>query len=414
MLSTNAVNPSLEKKDYIRNNLLVGISLDGDQKTNDKNRVDKYNMGTYYNATTFLKESVGSEFGIATTITPLNQKVDEIYQHLYSLPNINAISMKFVRMYDGSECDFERFDIKNLIYHYELLCKNVIFELKKNNYKYLELLLRGDDFFGRYILKSFINGYLNYFRCDAGKNRIAIDEKADIYICSVLLKKGDYKIGNIYTGIDENEGKKYFQPTIFKSNICKKCWASYLCGGECYAVSYLKTHSFYKPYDKMCEIKKELIKLSISLVSTIANECTKAYAHFWQFTREIWQYHMTDCAIWATMAFLRYHGYSPSYKEISQCYKLGKHGILPSTVLEFIRRFRKNTKAYKIKSIEDFFMVQTPAISIQNKKQASSYQYFILNEIKDKSIFVSNINSQEPYEIDKQDFLSSYSDLVVF
>lgn len=111
MFSTNAVDLSAEKKEYINKNLVVGVSLDGDQKTNDISRVDNNNNGTYSKVRDFL-EFNNRTFGIAVTITPVNQNVDEIYNHIYGLPNVDAISMRFVRMYDDSKYDFCKFSYR--------------------------------------------------------------------------------------------------------------------------------------------------------------------------------------------------------------------------------------------------------------------------------------------------------------
>ena len=50
---------------------------------------------------------------------------------------------------------------------------------------------------------------------------------------------------------------------IVKIPECKDCWARYICGGECFAVSYIQNKSLNKPVSVMCRLKKHLAKLSI-------------------------------------------------------------------------------------------------------------------------------------------------------
>lgn len=413
MFSTNAVDLSAEKKEYINNNLVVGVSLDGDQKTNDISRVDKNNNGTYSKVRDFL-ESNNRTFGVAVTITPVNQNVDEIYNHVYGLPNVDAISMRFVRMYDNSKYDFENFDVNELINHYELLCKNLIKNLKAKNYEYIKVLLRGNDFLGRYISKLMLQGYVNYFRCDAGKNRISIDYKGDIFACSVLQGYDEYKIGNIYSGLNEMKIKNFLEPNIFQSNVCKECWASFLCGGECYAVSYFKMKQFNNPYKKKCNLKKGLIKLSIGFVETIKDECPESFEYLLSFVTETWNYHVTDSAIWASIKILNYYGFKPTYIEISSIIKVKEYGVLPSAVLNYIKTYKKKVKAYRLNNIFDFCAIETPAISIINKVSLLSYQYVIINNLDDNYVYIETINDVKLHKVNKKTYLLDYSDIVIF
>ena len=74
------------------------------------------------------------------------------------------------------------------------------------------------------------------------------------------------------------------QKRSYKIRYCKKCWARYTCGGECFAVGYENNGKIEKPTQSMCELKKYLIQLSIYFWTTlryehedIYNECLKKY-----------------------------------------------------------------------------------------------------------------------------------------
>ncbi len=118
--------------------IILGTSIDGDQITNDNNRVYANGKGTYADIVKGLKMFKNKKLGLAVTITPLNQDVDLIYDCLYHLPNVDCVSMKFIRCYDGSKYDFDSFDISYLISRYDRLCCNVLIELEKGNFEYLK------------------------------------------------------------------------------------------------------------------------------------------------------------------------------------------------------------------------------------------------------------------------------------
>lgn len=177
--------------------------------------------------------------------------------------------MKFIRCYDGSKYDFDNFDISYLISRYDRLCCNILVELEKGNFEYLEKLMKGGDYFGGLIYRNLFKGIYKIYRCDAGKSRIAVDNKGDIFACSVMNGNNDYRIGNIYNGINKENQSKFECVTIESVTQCKNCEIKSICGGECYVNAYLKNSDFYNPIDKMCKIKLELNKLSMSFIDKI-------------------------------------------------------------------------------------------------------------------------------------------------
>ena len=149
------------------------------------------------------------KLGLAVTVTPLNQNVDLIYDYLYHLPNVDCVSMKFIRCYDGSKYDFDNFDISYLISRYDRLCCNVLIELEKGNFEYLKKLLKGGDYFGGFIYGNLFKGTYKIYRCDAGKSRITVNNAGDIFACSVMYGNNDYRIGSIYSGINKESQSKF-------------------------------------------------------------------------------------------------------------------------------------------------------------------------------------------------------------
>ena len=252
MFCTNLTLLTPEIVEYLDNepSIILGTSIDGDQITNDNNRVYANGKGTYADIVKGLKMFKNKKLGLAVTITPLNQDVDLIYDYLYRLPNVDCVSMKFIRNFDGSKYDFDNFDISYLFSRYINLCKNIIKELCDGNFDYFEKLFKGGDYFGGIIYNNIVKSTYKIYRCDAGKSRITVDNKGDIFACSVMYGNECFKIGNIYTGIKEELQEKFEVVSVENEFLCKTCEINLNCGGECYANAYLKNSNIF-PKNKL-------------------------------------------------------------------------------------------------------------------------------------------------------------------
>ena len=164
MFCTNLTLLTPEIVEYLDNEpaIILGTSIDGDQITNDNNRVYINGKGTYADIVKGLKMFKNKKLGLAVTITPLNQDVDLIYDHLYHLSNVDCISMSFIRCYDGSKYDFDNFDVNYLIKRYELFCERIFLELENDNLDYLKNCLLEQMYLAAILFKQYLKVLKNY------------------------------------------------------------------------------------------------------------------------------------------------------------------------------------------------------------------------------------------------------------
>lgn len=383
MFCTNLTLLTPEIVEYLDNEpaIILGTSIDGDQITNDNNRVYANGKGTYADIVKGLKMFKNKKLGLAVTITPLNQDVDLIYDCLYHLPNVDCVSMKFIRCYDGSKYDFDNFDISYLISRYDRLCCNVLIELEKGNFEYLKKLLKGGDYFGGFIYGNLFKGTYKIYRCDAGKSRITVNNAGDIFACSVMYGNNDYRIGSIYSGINKESQSKFECVTIESVMQCKNCEIKSVCGGECYVNAYLKNSDFYNPIDKMCKIKLELNKLSMSFVNKIKNKSSVVYSKLIDFAFEINSYENTPLAVWAVMSFLNARNVIVNYSEVNNY--IAKYDNIVEGILNYLKKFDDNISLYKIYNGKD---MKTPAIAIINNTQSNALDFLHIVSINDGNV----------------------------
>lgn len=415
MFPTNATKLTQEMVEYIdsHSNIIIGVSIDGDKTFNDNNRVYKDGTGTYKDIVKGINSLKNKKPGLAVTITPLNQEVDLIYDHLYHLDNVDCVSMKFLRLYDGSAHDFDNFDINYLMSRYELLCNNIFEELENNNFNYLRVLLQGADHFGSYIKDNLFKGFASHYRCDAGRRRIAVNAKGDIYTCSVMLGNEDFYLGNIYEGINKEKQNVFWESNVLNSQSCMNCWASNLCGGECYSVSYLKNNNLFEPYESKCVLKQELLKLSIAFLVTVEHKYPDMYQKLIEFIFSTQKYHESDSAVWAINKILRHNGIMSQYSDIVENIDMDEYGVHPSNVLNYLQEFSKDLNAYQLDSVESYRDISYPAISIVNKMESPTYSYTVLLGEEDGQLSVCTMKNSEIMTIPFDKYHSQTSNIVI-
>lgn len=413
MFASNLTMLTPETAEYLDNelSLILGTSIDGDQVTNDNNRVYANGKGTYEDIVKGLKMFKNKKFGAAVTLTPLNQNVDEIYDHLYNLPNVDCISMRYVRSFNGGEYDFDNFDAKYLAGCYAKLCENIITNVRAGRHDYLTKLLKGSDFFGGMLTANLIKGNNAWHRCDAGRNRIVINGKGDVYACSVFINNEDFRMGNIYDnppvyGADE----RFWAINKQKNDKCGDCPISKVCGGECYGNGYLKHGDMYKPLDRMCEIKIELNKLAMAFIQKLKLEYKDVFSVLVNFSLNSNDDHFVKPSDWVTTTYLKLLGFDVKYDtvhdNVNNVNFKNKKEVF-GAILTYIRKYKPDADLYQI-SLEDEIIY--PAISILNDNK----YLIIMGEQEDKFV-VSDLNYKagEAYLYPKEELISNSDGIII-
>lgn len=415
MFCTNLTLLTPEMVEYLDNEpaIILGTSIDGDQITNDNNRVYANGKGTYDDVVKGLKMFKNKKLGLAVTVTPLNQDVDLIYDHLYHLPNVDCVSMNFLRSFHDSEYNIKNFELDYLQDKYEFMCKKIYSELINGNFNYLKCLLNGADILGNYILQTLFKNTHNIFKCDAGKNRVVVDKDGELYACSVMSGIGDFYLGNIYTGLKPNLQEKFYIPQIKTNQICNNCSISNICGGECYANSYLAKNNIYDPVLKLCEIKKSLIKLSMVFNTLVKHRDVSSYNKLIDLAIEIQYHYQTDTSFWVVMKYLSLNNIKISYERISEDLTPTHFGIAPSKLLAYLKKYI-NINAYNLDN--DFIVcdINFPAISLVNKRKDTRYKYVIVHHIKNNIVLYEDINTLSLNNIPYEEYINKISDLILF
>lgn len=93
--------------------------------------------------------------------------------------------------------------------------------------------------------------------CGAGKSLLSMDAKGGLYPCPWDINDRNLKL-NSKIGLSEDKLIQFQSPQIDK-NLCRTCWAKYLCGGGCSYIHKNSTGSSQKIDPIFCERTQSLI-----------------------------------------------------------------------------------------------------------------------------------------------------------
>lgn len=265
-LCTNGSKINNDICEYLdRHNVTIGVSLDGIREKHNLNRIDAYGEPTYdtvINGINIIKSSsyISHKFKniwILTVITPENCDLVEIIKHHYDL-GIRSIQMKLIRSKTITN------NLHMLMHNnYLNLSRFLLEQYISGNDEYLYMILNDYDYFGK-ILKRIIINQMRTFRCLAGKNKITICPNGDIYPCDSFVGNNDMVIGNIYNNLDLNKNLITTRHVTNRKK-CNKCSIRFLCGGDCYFNSFIKTGDLCGSDEEMCKIMNSICNCAIWL-----------------------------------------------------------------------------------------------------------------------------------------------------
>ena len=417
MFPSNGSLISEENVEYFEknNNILIGISIDGDEthNTNRKYKNSKKAFESTVNGIDLLKNR---KVGLAATITHNNENVDEVYEYLYKrFDNADAISLNVVRDFDKeSKTSFYNIDISNLLKHYKILVDNIYKNVSEGNYEYIRKLLIGTDTLGIYLCRVLCKGVLYRKRCGVGSCLLAVDEKGDLYMCSVSNGDEHFKVGDIYNGIDYSKFDYFKNANVETNKYCRKCWAAYICSGECMVSAYLTHRRMDKPNEDMCKFRRDLIYLVIQFIAKIQLQQPERYKEILKIIKnKIFFESVIDSGIWALEEYLKYNKIETGYSEILKQMKNTDLGTEPKEIIAVLSKYVEDVGAYKISDITKLEDMIYPAIAFINKAKATYYEYVLICGIEKENLIIRKQFSQKKDLVSKQYFINEISDIVI-
>ncbi len=250
-------------------NVQIGISIDGNQDVNDKCRMYKNGDGTYQDIVRAIHLVQNSEkisnyikyiWGLSVITTHTNGLVS-ILKHHKKL-GFKNIQMKFARLNKNNPLAITH-DQLPMVFNWIDDLLQCFYECLNNNDLNTPLMfLNENDHLGK-ILQRLIIKKPFIFRCHAGRDKFSFAPNGDIYPCDSFVGVEKYRMGDIYSGISEDIPDLFTSLSVIQRQVCKDCWARFVCGGDCFHNSYCVNSNIEIPDDTFCRIMKYMIKKSL-------------------------------------------------------------------------------------------------------------------------------------------------------
>lgn len=417
MFPTNGALMTPEIADFFEktDNILLGFSLDG-------NRVHNCNRILFSGEEAFDSSVKGigliknRNYGIAVTITRKNEDVDAVYDYLINnFKNADAISMQVVRDYGDSETSFYAIDLKKLIQGYKRLIDKICEHFGQGDFNYISPLLLGVDTFGIYLLRSFNKGLIHKYRCGASQSVVTVDHRGKLYACTVENGNPKYLIGDIENGIDISKASIFRESTVENNPSCRKCWAAYICGGECFVTAEKTNNDFYSCNDRTCEFKKKLIELSIVASERIKNDYPEGYQYIINFIKKRSFFEgIVESSVWAIKNYFELLNIDYIYRDLCQRAGSSDLGNNPNKVKTVIKHYGLDFNFYKLDNSNSITEIKCPAIVLLNKYNRNYYEYAVLKSVSNDNVILKTNFNNDDILVSIEDFLFNLSDVIGF
>ncbi len=259
-LTTNALLLNEENKKFINENMHnIVLSIDGRKDTNDRMRFRIDGTGTYDSILPKIKDMAESrnqdKYYVRGTFTRENLDFSKDVIHLAD-EGFKQISVEPVVAARDTGYDIREEDLPTAFKEYEKLAKQYAEKQKGEQwYNFFHFMI--DLSQGPCVAKR-LSG------CGSGHEYIAVTPEGDIYPCHQFVGMDEYKMGNVFDGIIEEQIQKKFKDSnIYTKKECSECWAKFYCSGGCAANAYSFNGDINKPYRIGCELEKKRLECAL-------------------------------------------------------------------------------------------------------------------------------------------------------
>jgi len=106
-------------------------------------------------------------------------------------------------------------------------------------------------------------------RCELGRRQLSVSPDGGIYPCVQFVGHDEYRIGDVYNGIDEAKRRAMYNASEETKEECKGCNAAPRCNYDCGCLNLQTTGSINHVSPVLCEHERMLIPIADRLAETL-------------------------------------------------------------------------------------------------------------------------------------------------
>lgn len=261
-MTTNATLLDDASIEYLNENMdNVVLSIDGRKTINDGMRKTINGKGTYDiilpKIKKFLEKRGDKSHYIRGTFTSYNLDfvndvlalADEGFKEISIEPVIASPDMDYALKEEHLDTIMKEYE--------KLVLKMIEYEKQGKSFRFYHYMVDLDG--GPCVYKKVAS-------CGAGHEYFAVTPDGDLYPCHQFVGRDGYKMGDVYSGINNGELQDSFSNnSVYHKEKCSGCWAKFYCSGGCQANADAFCGDLKVPYELECKLQRKRIECSIML-----------------------------------------------------------------------------------------------------------------------------------------------------
>lgn len=246
----------------------VVMSLDGRRDVNDKMRPFRNGSGSYDLTVPkfqeFARRRRQKNYYVRGTFTRHNLDFAADVLHYADL-GFEQMSMEPVVSDPAEDYSIRQEDIPAILKEYDKLALEYIKRKKEGRgFNFFHFML--DLTAGPCVAKRMAG-------CGSGTEYLAVTPWGDLYPCHQFVGNEKFLLGNVDTGIVNDEIRDEFKTcNVYAKEACKDCFARFYCSGGCSANAYNFSGSINGAYEIGCEMQKKRIECAIMIKAALAED----------------------------------------------------------------------------------------------------------------------------------------------
>lgn len=261
-ITTNGILLNDDIKEYVNKNMSnIVLSIDGRKETNDRVRCKVDGSGSYDiilpKFIDIAQSRNQTNYYVRGTFTAYNTDFAKDVIHLADL-GFKQTSVEPVVAPETEDYALTDKHINEVCAEYDKLTDEFVKRYKEGKgFNFFHFMIDLDQ--GPCAVKR-LSG------CGAGHEYLAVTPEGDIYPCHQFVGNTDFKMGNVFDGIiDENIKNQFEKSNIYTKEKCKNCFAKFYCSGGCSANAFNFNGDINKPYELACEFEKKRVECAIAI-----------------------------------------------------------------------------------------------------------------------------------------------------
>ena len=263
-ITTNGILLDDEKQKYINENMHnVVLSLDGRKEVNDYMRPRAGGQGSYDIIVPKFQKLAESrnqtDYYLRGTFTHNNLDFSKDVFHIADDLGFKQVSVEPVVAEATESYAITEDDLDTIFEEYEKLAEQLYIRHKtgEKDFNFFHFMV---DLTGGPCIAKRLSG------CGSGTEYLAVTPEGDLYPCHQFVGQEEYKIGSVYTGIENMAIREEFANcNVYTKPDCKKCWAKFYCSGGCMANACHYAGDIMGTYEIGCKLQRKRIECAIMI-----------------------------------------------------------------------------------------------------------------------------------------------------